>query len=609
MSYTVFDIEADGFNPTKIYCLSAWIDGNIYTITDYDDMRRYFKSFDTYIGHYITLYDIPVVERLLGIKVTGSLIDTLPLSWYLFPTRNKHGLESWGENFGIPKPTITDWFNLTVEEYSHRCEEDVKINVKLWIEINKYLKKLYPNGEDYQRFLQYLQFKMDTVREQEEEGWKLDVEKARSALSVLEKLEKERFDQLVEVMPKVPVRVKRARPKVMTTKDGRPSKNALGWFRLMAELGLPQGNEEPVEIITGYEEPTPSSTQLKKWLFTLGWRPQTFKTNDKGDEVPQINLPHGAGLCDSVKELYEIEPRLEVLDGYFVIRHRIGVLSGFLRDVGSDGYLRAGVSGLTNTLRFKHSTVVNLPKVDKAYAEAIRGSLTCPSGFILCGSDMASLEDRLKQHYIFPLDPDYVNTMLEPGFDPHLDLAVRGGMLTQEQADGYKQGRTEHKGIRNAAKTTNYACQYGAGAGKIAKATGLDLNRARQFHETYWKRNWAVKAVAEAQNVFNVGDDMWLKNPLNGFYYSLRSMKDRFSTLVQGTASYVFDVWLGLLRQSGLRVTAQFHDEFVSKIREGDEEVTRKIINQAIADVNSLLKLNREMGAEIQFGHFYSDIH
>jgi DNA polymerase III epsilon subunit-like protein len=259
MTYTIFDLECDGFNPTKIYCLSAYIDGTIYTMTDYEDMRRYFSSYDIYIGHYISMFDIPVAERLLGIKIEGRLVDTWALSHYLFPTRNKHGLEHWGEEFGVPKPLITDWFSDDVAVYIHRCEEDVKINSRLWLECNKYLKKLYPNPDNLDRFLRYLMFKMEVAREQEEEGWLLDIEKTRTALAELEAEEKIRFDRLVSVMPKVPVRKLRAMPKVMALKDGSPSKNALGWYKLLADLGYSQTHEGPVEVVTGHEEPTPSS--------------------------------------------------------------------------------------------------------------------------------------------------------------------------------------------------------------------------------------------------------------------------------------------------------------------------------------------------------------
>ena len=106
-----------------------------------------------------------------------------------------------------------------------------------------------------------------------------------------------------------------------------------------------------------------------------------------------------------------------------------------------DGYLKAEIHGLTNTLRFKHrNPLVNLPGVDKPYGEEIRGSLIAPEGMVLCGSDMVSLEDNTKRHYMWDYDPDYVIEMSQDGFDPHLDLALHAGAVTQSDIDEYNGG-------------------------------------------------------------------------------------------------------------------------------------------------------------------------
>src|SRR5690554_4525442 len=110
----VYDIECDGLikNATKIHCLSIiWRDKNgvikIKSTTDYDEMRRFFLRKDiTRVGHNITLYDERIVANILGIdtlQTKDQIIDTLALSWYLFPERLKHGLEEWGKDLGIQK--------------------------------------------------------------------------------------------------------------------------------------------------------------------------------------------------------------------------------------------------------------------------------------------------------------------------------------------------------------------------------------------------------------------------------------------------------------------------------------------------------------------------
>ena len=61
-------------------------------------MRSFFDETDILVGHNIIRFDIPVVERLLGIKVKAQLVDTLALSWYLFPNRKIHKLEVFLES-------------------------------------------------------------------------------------------------------------------------------------------------------------------------------------------------------------------------------------------------------------------------------------------------------------------------------------------------------------------------------------------------------------------------------------------------------------------------------------------------------------------------------
>ena len=160
----VFDVEADGLldQATKIHCLSYTSDGETYnSLSDYSDMRDLILTQRGLVGHNIIRYDVPLLEKILGIKIKARLFDTLPMSWVLNYDRAKHGLESFGEDFNIPKPKIDDWHNLTLEEYIHRCTEDVKINWCLWQNLLKRFLFIYKDKLNLDRFFRYLEFKMD----------------------------------------------------------------------------------------------------------------------------------------------------------------------------------------------------------------------------------------------------------------------------------------------------------------------------------------------------------------------------------------------------------------------------------------------------------------
>src|SRR6187402_277554 len=133
----IADIEADGLldTITKIHCLSYCdtTTGLVCSTSYQDQIKDFFLQEDvTLIMHNGINYDIPAIEKIYGIKVKCKVWDSLAISWILFPERDRHGLQYWGETFGIEKPKIDDWEGLSVKEYIHRCEEDVKINWQLW---------------------------------------------------------------------------------------------------------------------------------------------------------------------------------------------------------------------------------------------------------------------------------------------------------------------------------------------------------------------------------------------------------------------------------------------------------------------------------------------
>ena len=151
----VFDVEANGLfkEATKIHCLSYTKDGKVIVSTsDYEEMRNVLLNQKVLIGHNITRYDIPLLNKLLGIKIKAKLYDTLAMSWVINTDRSKHGLESFGEDFGIPKPVVNDWSGEDIQVYIHRCEEDVKINWMLWSNLIQRFMMVYKDKENLDKY-------------------------------------------------------------------------------------------------------------------------------------------------------------------------------------------------------------------------------------------------------------------------------------------------------------------------------------------------------------------------------------------------------------------------------------------------------------------------
>ena len=420
-------------------------------------------------------------------------------------------------------------------------------------------------------------------------------------------------NELKGVMPRLKITTKKSKPKVCFKKDGSPSSHGERWFALLDEHRLPRHYEGEVEVIKGWDQPNPNSNdQVKSWLFSLGWEPCTFNYIKESPTetrlVPQVRS--NGELTESVKRLIKDNPVVSVLDGLTVIQHRLKIFEGFL-ECEYNGYVRAEIDGLTNTLRFKHKKpLVNLPAVDKPWGREVRGCLTVPDGYTLCGADMTSLEDTTKRHYMYPYDPDYVNDMSQEGFDPHLDLALHANAVSQIEIDEYNAGRNDQlKDLRKDFKVVNYSATYGVGKAKLARTTGMSEEAAQELLDAYWKRNWSVKAFIDNQKVRKINDEMWVQNPVSKFWHSLRYEKDVFSTLNQSTGAYCFDKWVAYYRTRRPNIIGQFHDESINLVRKGEEDEHSSALEWAIKKLNENLKLNVDLGIEIQYGQRYSDVH
>lgn len=624
----VFDIETDGLydEVTKIHCLSyiRLGDSEVKSITDMERIKQFFLQEDlTLLGHNIIMYDIPTVKKVLDFDFTPKrTVDTLGISWYLNSSKDasyKHGLEYYGERFGIPKPKVDDWENLTVDEYVHRCEEDVKINYKLWLDQQAQLKYLYEDDwKEVFRLIDYINLKLDVTAEQQDNRVLLDINLINYEINRLSAIADERREELLSAMPKQPIKSKKSKPKNVYKQDGELTTYGAKWFEFLQDQGLPESTEGDVTYISGYDTPNPDSmSQIKDWLFSLGWEPKHFKyvRDKKTNEfrtVPQITKEGDVTeLCESVIRLSEEVPEISALAGYSTVRHRIKLFEGFLRDRDENNRLHWDVGGFTNTFRLKHRKVVNLPNPNAPFAENVRASFIAEEGGYLVGSDLSNIEDLTKRHYIKPLDPDYVATMEDPNYDGHIDIAVRSGLLTEQQAEEHFTGVKSYKEERQKAKVVNFSATYGVGAKTLARNMGVEEAEAKKILKAYWDRNWAVKKFSESCRVKTIGDQMWVKQPISGFWYTLRTSKDIFSSVNQSSAVYVFDLWCKYIREEGLKISGQTHDEVVIKatfIEMSQKEVEDKIM-KAMYKVNEELKLNLEVTCSVDFGRTYLDVH
>ena len=408
-----------------------------------------------------------------------------------------------------------------------------------------------------------------------------------------------------------------------------------------------------IKTIKSYDEPNPQSPQqIKDWLFSLGWIPETFKydKNEDGSErkIPQIYIPQSGGmLCPSIEKLADETEEVQALVGLGVVKHRKGSIQGFLDSLIFGEYIEAGAKGFTNTLRLKHrKPCVNLPSSRVAYGEDVRGCIIAREGKRFVCSDLSSMENLWSFNYQMPYDPDYVYSQQSKDYDPHLSLAKVGGLITQDELNFFKieskgfpkedypltdglskmlNMSDEEKNVlikviskkRGIGKNCGYALQYNCGVPTLARTAKISEKEARVIFKAYKKLNWSIKAIADDQVRKTVSHGMYQWNPYSKMWYYLKKEHDSYSTLVQGSGSYLLDLWLKCIDnikvrdgiKDELKLCMSMHDENLQEYQLLTDEYVKNIFQEALDMVNKTLKVDIPFGCDTQVGRKYSEIH
>ena len=136
------DIETDGLNPTVIWCIALQDVHDNQIITFHGDTLNLFKPFIeseamTLVFHNGIAFDVPVLERLLGIVFDDGnynvieIEDTLIMSQLDEPRREGgHSLANWGEIMGFEKGAYEDWSKFS-DEMLEYCKRDAEVTAKL----------------------------------------------------------------------------------------------------------------------------------------------------------------------------------------------------------------------------------------------------------------------------------------------------------------------------------------------------------------------------------------------------------------------------------------------------------------------------------------------
>jgi len=157
---------------------------------------------------------------------------------------------------------------------------------------------------------------------------------------------------------------------------------------------------------------------------------------------------------------------------------------------------------------------------------------------------------------------------------------------------------------------TGNSSLYGVGAATLSRQGGFTKKEATDLLKSFWEMNWAIKKVSSKVFTKKTKDNkMWLKNPVSGFWYSLRNDRDVYSTLNQGTGVYCFDKMISNVRDTGIKFNFQAHDEGAYHIKRGTEEANDTLLKACVDKLNDQLKLNVPLAIDAQYGPTYGSVH
>lgn len=573
MKQVVFDIEANGLKPTKVWVIVACDLSNrelqVFSGDTLQDFNAYIKDAEV-IGHNIIGYDIPVLERLLGTDFSSCKVtDTLVLSRLTDPSREGgHSLDSWGQRLGFAKGEHNDWttFSQDMVEY---CKQDVRVNCKVYDALQGVLANFGSESIDLEHNVQNI------INRQTETGWLLDQEHAFILLAKLKEKKYELEEMVHEKFIPLPTFVREITPKYK--KDGSLSVVGLRF------AGEQWGNYVQTFSRIDYPEfNLGSRQQIGRYLQYFGWKPTKF--TEKGQAI----------VDESVLATVTDIPEASMIAEYLMLQKRIAQVQSWLDAVEDDGRVHGYVnSNGAVTGRMTHSSpnMAQVPSVSAEYGADCRACWTSPKGYKIVGMDASGLELRMLAHYM--KDEAYTNEILTG--DIHTANQLASGVDTRSQA-----------------KTFIYAFLYGAGDAKIGSIVGGTARDGKRLKEKFLTNTPSLRDLRERVSVAS-GRGYVLGLDRRRVY--VRSEHAALNTLLQSAGAIVMKKALCLLDEYatlwGLdyRFVGNIHDEIQTEVREDQAEQFGRLAVSCIEAAGQHYKLNCPLAGEYKIGDNWSETH
>jgi len=574
-SKIIFDIEADGLDPTVIHCIVAKeLGGAVHT---FDNMQieegiKFLENAEVLIGHNIIGYDIPVIQKLQGAKVTHKLEDTLVMSRLFNPVReNGHSLKTWGWRVGMAKQDQPETFDEYTPAMLDYCVQDVKLNEVVY----NYLLK---EGKMFSEDSINLEHRVAKImRQQEKNGFFFDTKKAMELLAELKDKQLQVEEEVHNTFKPKMIDDKLVTPYIR--KDGELSKRGLTDDEynncIKTQNVKPFMRQKLVEFNLG------SRKQIGEYLIDFGWKPERF-------------TPTGQPIVDegTLKKIEHIHEAKLIAD-FLLYQKRIAQVTSWIDELKGDrvhGYVNPNGT-ITSRMTHRSPNMAQIPNSSSPYGQECRSCWTVPEGYKLVGIDASGLELRMLAHYMN--DQDYIDEVT------HGDIHTRN----QELA-GLK--------TRNESKTFIYAYLYGAGDAKIGSISGGGAKQGKKLKATFLKNLPSLKILKD--RVQKASERGFLKG-LDGRKIYVRSQHAALNTLLQGGGAIVMKKAMTILQEKmslnalDARFVANIHDEWQIEVKESQAECVGVMGVESIEEASKYYNMRCPLTGEYNIGENWYETH
>ena len=379
------DLEADGLNPTTIWCVVTRENGVSQVHTNRNTLCDALAGSVSVCGHNLIGYDLPVLKRLWGLSVASDrVVDTLVLSRLYDPSRQGgHSLRAWGETLGFPKGDHDDWSCLSPEMIDY-CIRDVEVTEAVH-------KKLVNDMEGFSQECVDLEHKVQfVVQQQERNGWVLNQGLAHELCGLFKEEMNDIEAELQETFPPI--------------------------------------------VEQRFSEKTGKRLKDKVTVFNVGSRQQIAERLATKGATWSQKTPSGKPVVDekTLKENSHVSEAGKVLE-YLTLQKRYAQVYSWLEAVEDDGRVHGRVisnGAVTGRMTHQSPNMAQVPASHSPYGHECRSCWTVPEGKKLVGFDASGLELRMLAHYMD--DKEFTNVLLTD--DIHTRNQMASGLKTRPQA-------------------------------------------------------------------------------------------------------------------------------------------------------------------------------